>query len=154
MGEIKILAEFVPLEGLEIDLGVLQSEIHQIAKNHPGVNINTWVIQGTTTPGRGVRGGEGMEVEKKPTAPAGQERERLEKVLQKNFTGMEEQRLCQFRFEKNQPAILSEVGSVPPEKMNTYLEKIKKGQSTINGIRQELGLPPIKEGDLLLKKRN
>lgn len=52
MGEIKILAEFVPLEGLEIDLGVLQSEIHQIAKNHPGVNINTWVIQGTTTPGR------------------------------------------------------------------------------------------------------
>lgn len=95
-----------------------------------------------------------MEVEKKPTAPAGQERERLEKVLQKNFTGMEEQRLCQFRFEKNQPAILSEVGSVIPEKMNTYLEKIKKGQSTINGIRQELGLPPIKEGDLLLKKRN
>ena len=61
MGEIKILAEFVPLEGLEIDLGVLQSEIHQIAKNHPGVNINTWVIQGTTTPGRGVRGGEEME---------------------------------------------------------------------------------------------
>lgn len=53
MGEIKILAEFVPLEGLEIDLGVLQSEIHQIAKNHPGVNINTWVIQGSTTPGRG-----------------------------------------------------------------------------------------------------
>lgn len=95
-----------------------------------------------------------MEVEKKPTAPAGQERERLEKVLQKNFTGMEERRLCQFRFEKNQPATLSEVGSVPPEKMNTYLEKIKKGQSTINGIRQELGLPPIKEGDLLLKKRN
>ena len=95
-----------------------------------------------------------MEVEKKTTAPAGQERERLEKVLCQNFTGMEERRLCQFRFEKNQPATLSEVGSVTPEKMNTYLEKIKKGQSTINGIRQELGLPPIKEGDLLLKKRN
>jgi len=41
-----------------------------------------------------------------------------------------------------------------PEKMNTYLEKIKKGQSTINGIRQELGLPPIKEGNLLLKNSN
>lgn len=49
---------------------------------------------------------------------------------------------------------VEEVGNVTPEKMNTYLEKIKKGQSTINGIRQELGLPPIKEGDLLLKKRN
>ena len=67
---------------------------------------------------------------------------------------MEERRLCQFRFEKNQPATLSEVGSVIPEKMNTYLEKIKKGQSTINGIRQELGLPPIKEGNLLLKNSN
>lgn len=66
-----------------------------------------------------------MEVEKKPTAPAGQERERVE-----------------------------EVGSMTPEKMNTYLEKIKKGQSTINGIRQELGLPPIKEGNLLLKNSN
>ena len=51
-------------------------------------------------PSRGRRGGEGMEVEKKPTAPAGQERERVE-----------------------------EVGSMTPEKMNTYLEKIKKGQS-------------------------
>ena len=77
-------------------------------------------------PGRGrERGVRGMEVEKKPTAPAGQERERVE-----------------------------EVGNVTPEKMNTYLEKIKKGQSTMNGIRQELGLPPINEGDLLLKKRN
>ena len=78
----------------------------------------------------------------------------MEKALQRNFTGMVKQPLCRFQFEKNQPATLSEVGNVTPEKMNTYLEKIKKGQSTINGIRQELGLPPIKEGDLLLKKRN
>lgn len=50
MGEVIIRAEIIPLEGVEIDITAVQREILEIAKKHPGVNINTWVCQETTAP--------------------------------------------------------------------------------------------------------
>ena len=43
---------------------------------------------------------------------------RLEKCLRKNFTGMGKRLLCQFRFEKTQPATLS------AEHLQSYMQRL------------------------------
>lgn len=50
MGDLKITAEIIPLVGADIDVELVQKDIHALAKKHPGVVINTWVMQDKVIP--------------------------------------------------------------------------------------------------------
>ena len=54
----------------------------------------------------------------------------MEKALQRNFTGMVKQPLCQFRFEKNQPA------TPGAERLRSYMRRFLRGgeYNSANGI--------------------